>query len=118
MSDQKKILVIGCLGQVGSELTEALREKFGTENVVGSDIRRPDHVQEPFEVLDVLDVEALGGIVDKYGITDIYNLAALLSATAEKNLEFAWKLNMEGLFNTLELARHGKIQKIFWLLQL
>ena len=114
MTDQKKILVIGCLGQVGSELTEELRDKYGTTNVVGSDIREPESSDGPFEVLDVLDVERLTSIVEGHGITEIFNLAALLSATAEKNLAFAWKLNMDGLFNTLELARNGKIEKLFW----
>ena len=107
-------MVIGCLGQVGSELTEALRDAYGAENVIGSDIRQPDSIEGPFEIIDVLDVNRIKSVVDKYGITEIYNLAALLSANAEKNIEFAWKLNMEGLFNTLNLAREGQIKKIFW----
>ena len=114
MSKQGRILVIGSLGQVGSELTQALRDKFGTDNVIGSDIRMDEGSAGPFEVLDVLDLEAMTGIIDKYGITDVYNLAAMLSATAEKNISFAWKLNMDGLFNTLNLAREGKLKKIFW----
>lgn len=109
-----KILVVGCLGQVGSELTEALREKYGIENVVGSDVRQPAISTGPFEILDVLNVVELVKVVKKHSITEIYNLAALLSATAEKNMDFAWKLNMEGLFNTLNLAREGQIKKIFW----
>lgn len=111
---KNKILVIGCLGQVGSELTEALRLKCGTENVIGSDVRKPTSHDGPFEVLDVLDRKALGELVRKHSVIEVYNLAALLSATAEKNMEFAWKLNMEGLFNTLELAKEGRIKKIFW----
>ena len=95
-------------------MTEELRDKYGTTNVVGSDIREPESSDGPFEVLDVLDVERLTSIVEGHGITEIFNLAALLSATAEKNLAFAWKLNMDGLFNTLELARNGKIEKLFW----
>jgi len=109
-----KILVIGCLGQVGSELTEYLQKKFGVDGVVGSDIRSPEKEEGLFEILDVLDKDSLYNIVKKYEIGEIYNLAALLSATAEKNMDFAWKLNMEGLFNTLNLAKEGHIKKIFW----
>lgn len=109
-----KILVIGCLGQVGSELTEALREKHGNENVVGSDVRKPESHDGPFEILDVLDKDALFSVIKKHNVSEVYNLAALLSATAEKNPEFAWKLNMEGLFNTLNLAKEGHLKKIFW----
>ena len=114
MSDTGKILIIGCLGQVGNELSEYLREKFGAENVIGSDIRQPDSIEGPFEIVDVLDVNQIKAVIKEYGITEVYNLAALLSATAEKNIEFAWKLNMEGLFNTLNLARDGFIKKLFW----
>lgn len=114
MSDTRRILVIGCLGQVGSELTEALRENYGTENVIGSDVRQPENAEGPFEIIDVLDIDRIREVVDKYTVTEIYNLAALLSANAEKNIEFAWKLNMDGLFNTLNLAREGKIKRLFW----
>jgi len=107
-------LVIGALGQVGSELTEALRERFGTEGIIASDIRKPETTNGPFEVIDVMDAEALRQIVDKYGIRKVYNLAALLSATAEKNPGFAWKLNMEGHFNVLNLAKEGVIDRVFW----
>ena len=109
-----KILVIGCLGQVGSELTEGLRDKYGIENVIGSDIREPDHYEGPFEILDILDKDRLYELVKKYNITEVYNLAALLSATAEKSPAFAWRLNMEGLFHTLDLAKEGHLKKIFW----
>lgn len=114
MKNSRKVLVIGCLGQVGSELVEALREKFGIENVVATDIRKPETDLENFEILDVLDRQALNSVVSRHKITDVYNLAALLSATAEKNLEFAWKLNMEGLFNTLNLSKEGQISRVFW----
>ncbi len=114
MESETKILVIGALGQVGSELVETLREKHGIDNVVASDIRKPDHVVGPFEVLDVMDAEAIKQIVLKHNIKHVYNLAALLSATAEKNPEFAWKLNMEGHFNVLNLAKEGIIDRIFW----
>lgn len=114
MESETKILVIGALGQVGSELVETLREKHGINNVVASDIRKPDHVVGPFEILDVMDAEAIKQIVLNHNIKHVYNLAALLSATAEKNPEFAWKLNMEGHFNVLNLAKEGIIDRIFW----
>ena len=113
-----KVLVIGASGQIGSELVLALREKLGVENVVASDIREPESDSEllagPFEILDVIKEESLKSIVNSHNITDVYLLAALLSATAEKNPMFAWKLNMEGLFNVLNLAKDGVIKKVFW----
>lgn len=112
---EKKVLVIGSSGQIGTELVEELRTLFGNENVVASDIREPQNIQTgPFEILDILNKEQLQNIVKKYQITDVYLLAALLSATAEKNPEFAWNLNMNSLFNVLNLAKEGIIQKIFW----
>lgn len=113
-----KVLIIGASGQIGSELVLALRNKLGTENVVASDIKQPDSNSEllngPFEILDVIDGARLKNIVEEHQITDVYLLAALLSATAEKNPMFAWKLNMEGLFNVLNLAKDKVIKKVFW----
>ncbi len=109
----KRILVIGASGQIGSELTSQLRERFGDSNVIASDIR-PIENDANSETLDVLDAEAVKSVCEKYAITDVYLLAALLSATAEKNPEFAWKLNMDGLFNILNLAKDGLIKKVFW----
>lgn len=113
-----KVLVIGASGQIGSELVLALRKDLGKDNVVASDIKKPNSNSElldgPFEVLDILNEAALKSIVDSYQITDVYLLAALLSATAEKNPMFAWKLNMDGLFNVLNLAKDGVIKKVFW----
>lgn len=114
---KKKILVIGASGQIGTELVIALRNRFGNESVVASDIKKTENqalLAGPFEELDVMDMTSLTGVVEKHGVTEIYQLAALLSATAEKNPDFAWKLNMEGLFNVLNLAKDGKIEKIFW----
>ena len=110
-----KILVVGSGGQIGTELVEYLREKKGRDNVIASDIKLPEQPQDgPFEVLDALDAKALVGIVDKYKVNQVYLLAALLSATAEQNPKFGWKLNMEGLFNVLDLAKEKKISKVYW----
>lgn len=113
MSDTK-ILIIGAGGQVGQELSALLREIYGRENVITSDIREPEEVNGPFEVLDAMDAGKLNSIVEKYGITEVYHLAALLSATAEKQVKFAWDLNMKSLFHVLDLAKEKKIKKIFW----
>jgi nucleoside-diphosphate-sugar epimerase len=110
-----KILVIGSSGQIGTELVQELRNIYGAENVVASDIREPQVEQNgPFETLDILNKEQLENIINKYQITDVYLLAALLSATAEKNPAFGWELNMESLFHVLNLAKEGTINKIFW----
>jgi nucleoside-diphosphate-sugar epimerase len=110
-----KILVIGSSGQIGTELVQELRNIYGAENVVASDIREPQVEQNgPFETLDILNKEQLKNIINKYQITDVYLLAALLSATAEKNPAFGWELNMESLFHVLNLAKEGTINKIFW----
>ena len=112
---KEKILVIGSSGQIGTELVQELRSIYGIENVIASDIREPqDEHARPFEILDILNKEQLETIIKKHQITDVYLLAALLSATAEKNPEFAWKLNMDSLFNVLNLAKEGVIKKIFW----
>lgn len=109
------ILVIGSLGQIGTDLTESLIDKYGASHVVASDIRKPENPSDcAFEVLDVMDGIRLLEVVKKHKITQVYHLAALLSATAEKNPMFGWKLNMEGLFTVLELARQGELKKIFW----
>jgi nucleoside-diphosphate-sugar epimerase len=112
-----KILVIGSAGQIGTELVMALRKEFGGDNVVASDIREPQaEVMEsgPFEPLNVLDKSQLLGIINKHGITQVYLLAALLSATAEKNPMLGWDLNMNGLFNVLNLAKEKHVEKVFW----
>lgn len=111
---ETKILIIGAGGQVGQELSAALRGIYGTENVIISDIREPEKMMGPFEILDAMDGEKLKSIVEKYAITDVYHLAALLSATAEKQVKFAWDLNMQSLFHVLDLAKDKKIRKVFW----
>lgn len=111
-----KILVTGANGQLGSELTEELRQIFGIENVIASDISDPEpgHSEAPFEKLNVLDISRYEEVIDRHQITQIYHLAALLSANAEKNIDMAWKLNMDGLLNTLNLAKNRSIEKVFW----
>jgi len=113
----KKILVIGAGGQIGTELVLTLRNKFGNAAVIASDVQNSSNPlisNGPFEKLDVLDRPSLERIVGDHGVNEIYLLAALLSATAEKNPDFAWRLNMEGLFNVLNIAKEGKIKKVFW----
>jgi nucleoside-diphosphate-sugar epimerase len=110
----ERILIIGSNGQIGLELAESLRINYGSENVICSDVRKMDQQIEPFEILDILDQKKLLEIVNKYKITQVYLLAALLSATAEKNPKFAWDLNMNGLFHVLDLAKEGIIKKIYW----
>ena len=112
-----KILIIGACGQIGTELTQKLRKLYGTENVIASDIRKlnTDVVNSgPFEVVNALDFNQIEHLVEVHQITDVYLMAALLSATAEKNPAFAWDLNMNSLFHVLNLAKAKKIKKIFW----
>jgi nucleoside-diphosphate-sugar epimerase len=118
MKTKEKILVIGSSGQIGGELVEGLRLIYGQENIIASDIKDLDKEAlkhaAPYETLNVLNGKRIFEIVQKYEITQIYLLAALLSATAEKNPMFAWDLNMNGLFNVLDLAKEGHIKKIYW----
>ncbi|MCA6361524.1 MAG: NAD-dependent epimerase/dehydratase family protein [Bacteroidetes bacterium] len=111
------ILVIGSSGQIGTELVAELRTRYGHDRVIASDIKpaTPEQLSEgPYEVIDALNRDQIFEVVKKYKVNQVYLLAALLSATAEKNPMFAWKLNMESLFHILEMAREGHIQKIYW----
>ncbi|MFP9097454.1 L-threonine 3-dehydrogenase [Flavobacterium sp. RHBU_24] len=111
------ILIIGACGQIGTELTKKLRAVYGTNAVIASDVRKgdPDFVASgPFEVVNALDYNQVEHVIEKYNVEDVYLMAALLSATAEKNPAFAWDLNMNSLFHVLNLAKGGKIKKIFW----
>jgi len=112
-----KILIIGACGQIGTELTKKLRSIYGTENVIASDVRKGDHdfvASGPFEVVNALDFNQVESTIEKHKVDEVYLMAALLSATAEKNPAFAWDLNMNSLFHVLNLAKAGKIKKIFW----
>ncbi|TBW27908.1 NAD-dependent epimerase/dehydratase family protein [Gramella sp. KN1008] len=112
-----RILIIGACGQIGTELTLKLRELHGNEAVVASDIREgaEELMQSgPFEILNATDEQHIREIVDRYDIKQVYLMAAMLSATAEKAPMKAWDLNMDSLFHILNLAKEGKIDKIFW----
>ncbi len=113
MSDTR-ILVIGACGQVGTELVENLAYMYGKDAVIASDIKDDPSFDVEYIKLDVLDREKVRSTIVDNKITEVYHLAALLSATAEQHPEFGWKLNMEGLFNVLDLAKEGILKKIFW----
>jgi nucleoside-diphosphate-sugar epimerase len=114
---RERILVIGASGQIGVELTLALRKMYGNANVVASDLREENDLLKgtgPYVSLDVMNKEMLHVQVIRQNITQIYLLAAILSATGEKNPNLAWNLNMQGLLNVLDIAREEKIYKVYW----
>ena len=111
------ILVLGAAGQIGTDLVMTLRETYGHHSVIASDLRNPGGpVSEggPFVQLDVLDAQAVADVIRTHKVKEVYLLAALLSATAEQQIKFAWKLNMEGLFILLDIARDLGGLKVFW----
>ncbi|MDX1907470.1 MAG: NAD-dependent epimerase/dehydratase family protein [Bacteroidia bacterium] len=108
------VLVIGALGQIGQELTEALRTRYGASRVIPADIRLPVPAIPGFISLNVLDRDALRDVVRQYDIRVIYNLAAILSARGEQDPVGAWQINMDGLMNTLEVMRETGIRQLFW----
>ncbi len=113
----ERVLVIGSSGQIGSELVLALRKKFGNVNVFATDIKNPpDEIRNggPFQILDVLDYRNLLHFLVRHNITQVYNLAAVLSGNAEKIPLQAWDINMKALMNTLEAARQSDAKKLFW----
>lgn len=114
---KKRILIIGASGQIGTELSVRLRSVYGNYKVIASDIIVGDEAMMKegyFEILDAMDYEAVEDIIMRNEITDVYLMAAMLSATAEKFPMKAWNLNMNSLFNVLNLAKEGKIEKVFW----
>src|SRR5690554_91545 len=114
---QTKILIIGACGQIGTELTATLRTKYGDKNVVAGDIREGnDELMQggPFEIIDATDKAAIEAVVKKHQITEVYLIAAMLSATAEKYPDKGWDLNMNSLFHVLNLAKEKQIKKVFW----
>lgn len=114
---KEKILVIGASGQIGVELTMALRKIYGNNNVIASDLREENpllHGTGPYVSLDVMNKEMLHVQVIRQNVTQIYLLAAILSATGEKNPNLAWNLNMQGLLNVLDIAREENLQKVYW----
>ena len=115
MSDT--ILIIGACGQIGTELTQKLREVYGKNHIIASDIREGSQEMldaGPFEILDATDKEGILEIVQKYKVTQIYLMAAMLSATAEKYPHKAWHLNMTSLLGVLDLAKEKHIQQVYW----
>jgi nucleoside-diphosphate-sugar epimerase len=114
---QEKILVIGASGQIGVELTLALRKIYGASHVIASDLREQNELLQgtgPYVSLDVMNKEMLHVQVIRQNVTQIYLLAAILSATGEKNPGLAWHLNMQGLLNVLDIAREEKLSKVYW----
>ncbi|RYY62069.1 MAG: NAD-dependent epimerase/dehydratase family protein [Chitinophagaceae bacterium] len=114
---KEKILVIGASGQIGVELTLALRKLYGNANVVASDLREENELLKgtgPYVSMDVTNKEMLHVQVIRQNITQIYLLAAILSATGEKNPNLAWSLNMQSLLNVLDIAREENLTKVYW----
>jgi len=112
-----KTIIIGAGGQIGTELTLALRNQYTKDQIIAADIKEnaPELIQDgPYVQMDILNRDAVRNYIIDNQIETVYLLAALLSATAEKNPDFAWKLNMEGLFTILDLAKEGHVKKIFW----
>lgn len=111
-----RILLIGAGGQLGSELAQGLWKIYGVENVIASDIKEAQGVlkEGPFEKFDVMQRDKLNEVLNRYQITQIYHLAAVLSATGEKNPGWAWKLNMESLLSVLDAAVELKLDKVYW----
>jgi len=111
-----KILVTGACGQIGSELVPALRERYGGENVIATDIEETNRALRdagPFEFMDVTQRGAIGAVVDRYRVDTIYHLAAILSATGEKKPQLAWDVNINGLYKILEISRERRVTRVF-----
>ena len=114
MTQDHVMLVIGANGQLGTELLEALRRAFPDSRVLAADLQPAATGQSDYFMLDVLDREALATMIREHQVQEVYQLAALLSARGEQDPMMAWRVNMDGLLNVLELARQGAVQKVFW----
>ena len=117
MKQKEYILIIGALGQIGRELTDELRERYGKENVLAADIRPKEDVsfeKHPYIQLNVMDKVGLENLIAENKFTQIYHLAAMLSASGERNPQAAWALNMESLLSILDLSVKYKVEKVFW----
>ncbi|MCB0705608.1 MAG: NAD-dependent epimerase/dehydratase family protein [Saprospiraceae bacterium] len=112
--DSETILIIGANGQIGSVLTEALRAKYPKQTVLATDIREPESPSGPFTLLNVLDKDALEELVSSHRVSQIYHLAAILSAKGELDPLRTWDINMQSLFNVLEVARTKAVKKVFF----
>ena len=115
--EMKRIMLTGAAGQIGTELTVALRQKFGPDNVLATDITEPAEAIKnggPFEFLDVTRREALDRVIHKHRIDTVYHMAAILSASGEKNPQLAWDVNMNGTYNILEAGRELGLARIFY----
>lgn len=110
----ERILIVGAGGQIGAVLTEALREVYGADHVIATDLKPLDQQTGPHETLDALDGAALEAAVKKWRVNQIYHLAAILSATGEKDPMWAWGINMTSLFNVLEVARQRQLDKVYY----
>ena len=114
---KETLLILGASGQIGNELTQSLREIYGNHNVIASDIRNGNEemmASGPFEIVDATDKSTILSIVKKYKVTQVYLLAAMLSATAEQHPQKAWNLNMNSLLAVLDLAREKHIKQVYW----
>ncbi|MEM7104013.1 MAG: NAD-dependent epimerase/dehydratase family protein [Bacteroidota bacterium] len=109
-----KILITGANGQIGTVLTKSLREIYGNDNVIATDIKRPAQDNHPFYMLDILNVQRLYEMIEDHKITQVYHLAAILSASGEWNPQKTWNVNMSGLLTVLEMARQKNIHKVFF----
>ncbi|MFI1773276.1 NAD-dependent epimerase/dehydratase family protein [Thalassobellus citreus] len=109
-----KILIIGANGQLGSVLTTALQDKYGLENVIASDLRKAEHNHGIFEIIDATDYDRIQHVVTQYKISQIYHLAAILSARGEENPLQTWDINTKTLLNVLEISRLNDIEKVFY----
>lgn len=110
-----RILIIGANGQIGTELAETLAQRLGPQAVITSDVSPKGRVPKlQHETLDVTDIAALTAVVERHSITQVYHLAAALSARGEQHPMWAWDLNMKGLLNVLEVARTHKLERVFW----